>query len=337
MRIAIVGTSRIGGGYKRIMAFRDFLTSRNHSVDLVQFPGESYATTIWYYYQRAYARYIRGHERRHMVKTADRLEKRIREKKYDVVIGVETPFSYVLTRDLGCLKIFSCETLQADELYFSKKVDLERVRSLREMEQEILMKSDYVVFPWETTENYARKHIWDGKNFLTLKFGCYPQNKTVSYFYPVSIIHLGQLWGYWTNKELLSYLTRTSPYVIHVYGSDKPPRKYHLNYKGFAKSLDIFYNYQFGLETASKGTFRLHSSKIMSYIAYGLPALSPDWMKFSHELKGVLPYNETNFVDIIEKYSDRDQWEKLSKEAYQQALDLDWRITLKPLEKLIEK
>jgi len=336
LRIGIIGTRRMGGGYKRILAFRDFLTSRNHFVDLIQFPGESYANKIWYYYQRAYA-LLGGHERRHMTKTADRLERIIKEKRYDVVIGVETPFSYVLTRDLGCLKIYSCETMWADEVYFSKKVNDERVHSLRELELEILMNSDYVVFPWETTENYVRKHIWDGNNFLTLKFGCYPQEKTVSYFFPVSIIHLGNLWGYWTNKELLSNLTRTSPYVIDAYGGDKPPRKYHLNYKGFAKSLNVFYNYQFGLETASEHVFRLHSSKIMSYIAYGLPALSPDWMQFSHELKGVLPYNESNFVDIVEEFSDRDRWETLSKEAHQQARELDWSITLKPLEKLIER
>lgn len=337
MKIAIIGTSKMGGGYVRIMAYKNFLESKNHHVDLIQFPSGSYESKICFYYQRARAR-LRGHEKWAMKKLADMLEKRIKEQSYDVVIGVETPFSYVLTRELGCLKIFSCETLEADELYFSKKVgDLERIHSFREMEQEILMKSDYVVFPWETTENYTRKYIWDGNNFVTLRYGCYPQNKTVPYFFPVSIISLGSLWGYWTNKELLSSLTSVSPYVIHVYGRVKPQRKYHLNYRGFAKSLDIFYNYQFGLETVSKGVFRLHSSRIMSYIAYGLPALSPDWMKFSYELKGVVPYNENNFVDIIDEYSDRDRWETLSREAHQQARELDWRITLKPLEKLIEK
>ena len=61
--------------------------------------------------------------------------------------------------------------------------------------------------------------------------------------------------------------------------------------------------------------------------------LSPDWMKFSHELKGCLPYNENNFTDIVEKYSEKDNWEKISKDATEQARDLDWAITLKPLEK----
>jgi hypothetical protein len=60
-------------------------------------------------------------------------------------------------------------------------------------------------------------------------------------------------------------------------------------------------------------------------------------MQFSHELKGCLPYNEDNFVDLVGKYSDRNLWEKLSREAHTQARELDWNITLKPLEKMISK
>jgi hypothetical protein len=337
VKIVIIGTSKMGGGHLRMMALKDFLQSKNHHVDLIQFPGESWASKIQYYHERARAR-LHGHEKQHMKETADRLEKRIKKENYDVAIGVETPFSYVLTRELGCLKIFSCETLEADELYFSKRFsDLDRIRSLREMELEILVKSDYVIFPWETTENYVRKYILNGDNFVTIKFGCYPQNKSASYFFPVSLVSLGNLGAYWANKELLSYLTRISPYVIHVYGRNKPPREYCLNYKGFALSPDILCNYQFGLNTVSKGIFRLHASRILSYLSYGLPTLSPDWMEFSHELKGVLPYNEDNFLDTLEEYSDRSKWERLSKEAHTQACELDWRVTLRPLEKLIEK
>jgi len=329
----------MGGGFIRIMAYKDFLESKNHYVDLIQFPGESPRSKIWFYYQRALAR-LHGHEKQHMKKIIDKLENKIKDENYDVVIGVETPFSYVLTRELGCLKIFSCESLEADELYFSKKTDdLERIHTFREMELEILMKSDYVIFPWETTKKYVRKYIWNGNNFITIRYGCYPQDKTVSYFFPISIVSLGNLEPNWANKELLSYMTRVSPYIIHVYGRYRPPRKYHLNYKGFAPSLDVLYNYQFGLNTVSKNIFRRnhHSSRIMSYLTYGLPVLSPDWITFSHELKGVLPYNEDNFLDILEEHSDRDRWEKLREEAIEQAHELDWNKTLKPLEKIIER
>ena len=327
----------MGGGNQRTMAIMNFLKSKGHNVDIIQFPGQNCTSRLWYYYQRGLAR-ITSHEKRHMKKIADRLEKVIKEKKYDVAIGVETPFSYVLTRDLNCLKIFCCESLATDELYFSKNFGtIERIRILREMETEILKESDYVVFPWKTTESYVRKYIWNGSNFVTIKYGCYPKSKTASYFFPTSIVSLGNIGWYWSNRELLSYLNRISPYVIDCYGDYKPPKKYGINYKGFAKSTEVVLNYQFGLNTVSKDAFRCnhHASRILTYLSFGLPVLSPDWLQFSHEVKGVLPFNEGNFLEIVETNSDRDRWEKLSKYAYEQACELEWNKVLQPLEKLI--
>jgi hypothetical protein len=343
LKIAIIAPTFLGGGRARAEAYKNFLQSKNHYVDTVSF-DEAYTSEVWYFYQRARAHLLdKEPESRLMKKIADKLESRIKREKYDAVIGVETLFSYVLTRELGCLKIFSWECIGADEIYFqqyvTKNVNLDRIRHLRKMELEICRASGYVIFPWKTTENYVRKYVWNGDNFVTIKYGCHPKNKTVSYFFPVSIVSLGNLRSYWSNKELLSYLTRISPYVIDVYGAYRPPRKYHLNYKGFAPSCDILNNYQFGLNTISKDIFRQnhHSSRILTYLAYGLPVFSPDWLKFSYEVKGVLPYNEDNFVEILEKYSEPDEWNKISKEAYKQALELDWREVLQPLERLIEK
>ncbi|MFX0137826.1 MAG: hypothetical protein ACFFDN_29565 [Candidatus Hodarchaeota archaeon] len=339
MRIAIVGTSKVGGGNNRMKAYKYYLQSKNHYVDIIQIPFSSYVSKIWFFYQRVYAQ-ISDKEPVIMKKIANKVEKIIRKKKYDAIIGVDTRMSYFLTKDFSCLKLFSCESLEADQLLFhNKNIDLKRVQRLREMELEIMMKSDYVIFPWETTENYVRKNIWNGDNFITIKYGCYPKNKTASYFFPPSIISLGTLYGSWTNKELLSYLTRVSHYPIHVYGKFKPQRKYHLNYKGFASSLDIYYKYQFGLNTISKDPFRKNhfSSRILGYLAVGLPVLSPEWFTLSNELKGCLAYNEDTFNELVEEYSDREKWQKLCEEATKQGRELDWKITLKPLEKLLEK
>jgi hypothetical protein len=313
--------------------------SKNYNVQLIQFPGKNYLNKLWYYYQIGSA-LLGEHEKRYMKQIADMLETKIKKEAYDVVIGVEAPWANVFTRELRCLKIFSCESLGADELYFSNKtVDMDRVRCLREMEVEIMKKSDCVVFPWETTENYARRHVWNGNNFVTLKYGCYPKNKLASYFFPFSVVSLGDLWGQWTNKELLSQLTRMSPYNIDVYGSYRPPKRYHLNYRGFAPTTEVLYNYQFGLNTVTKDPFRRShfSSRPLGYLAYGLPVLSPDWMQLSHELRGCVPYNEDNFVDTIDKYSEKDTWEKLSKDAIDQARDLDWKKTLEPLDEIIKR
>ena len=141
------------------------------------------------------------------------------------------------------------------------------------------------------------------------------------------------------SKAYISSVRFTSFLALNVYGRTKPESRYNLKYKGFAPSLDILCNYQFGLNTVSKDIFRQnhHASRILSYLAYGLPVLSPEWMKFSHELKGCLPYDEDNFIDLIDKYSERERWEKLSEEAHTQAHELDWNITLKPLEKMISE
>jgi hypothetical protein len=340
LKIAIISPTLIGGGRVRAEAYKNFLQSKNHCVNMISF-DETLASKIWFFYQRARA-HLLGKELRLIKEIADKLESRIKSEKYDAVIGVETLFSYVLTRELGCLKIFSWEAM-ADELYFEpcvkKDSDLDRFHRIRQMELEICKHSDYVIFPWETTENFVRKHILEGSNFVTIRYGCYPQKKLVSYYFPPSIVSIGYLGGYWVNKELLSHLTRISPYIINVYGKSRPERKYKLNYNGFASSLNVLYNYQFGLNTVSKDIFRRNhfASRPLGYLAYGLPVLSPDWMQFSHQLKGCLPYNEDNFVDLVDKYSERSLWEKLSKEAHAQAHELDWNITLKPLEKLISK
>jgi hypothetical protein len=75
----------------------------------------------------------------------------------------------------------------------------------------------------------------------------------------------------------------------------------------------------------------------LAYLAYGLPVLSPDWMQLSYELKGCLPYNEDNFIDIIDSHSERHKWERQSKAAIEQARELDWNITLRPLEKIVNQ
>jgi hypothetical protein len=339
LKIAIIATPIPGGGQIRAKAYKGFLESKNHQVDMLVI-NEDWLSKASFYFQRVQA-HLNGKEPRLMKEIARRIENKIKKGNYDAIIGVESLFSYVLTMDLNCLKIFSWESMGADEIYFTpnsgRDFDPERIHSIREMELEICQHSDYIIFPWKTTENYVRKNIYDGSNFLTIRYGCYPQSKPVSYFFPTSIVSVGGLGVYWTNAELLSHLTNISPYVIDAYGSSQPQKKYRLNFKGFAPSLDVLYSYQFGLNTVSKDIFRRNhfSSRILAYLAYGLPVLSPDWMLLSHELNGCLPYNEDNFVDLVDKYSDKDRWEKLSKDSLEQARQLDWKITLKPLERII--
>jgi len=338
MKILILGTSKFGGGKGRINAYYKFLKSRNHDIDLITIPGNEFFPRAWYYFHSAI--HLTFEDFPYLVKKiGDRLEKVINKEKYDVVIAVETLFSYALTKDIGCLKIFSCESLEADERYYQDKNELEEIHKIREIECEIFDSSDYIIFPWETTEEYVKKHIYDSKKLMTIKYGCYPTAKNPSYFYPVSIISMGSLRQYWSNKRLLSDLTEISPYIIDVYGKHKPENEYNINYKGFAKSQDIIYNYQFGLNTVSKDNFRKNhfSSRIINYLGYGLPVLFPDWQEFPKKLDGCISYNENNFIEKIEKYSDKNEWEKMCLKAKTQGIELNWDNTLIPLETLIEK
>lgn len=341
MKIAVITIPVIGGGRARAEAYRTFLESKGHNVDLIKI-DEIWSSKFFFFYQRISA-HLQGKEPQLMRKIADKLETKINKERYEVVIGVESLFSYVLTRNLRCLKIFSWESMIADELFFEPSVKsesvLNRIKAIRKMEIEICENSDYVIFPWETTESFVRKTIHDGGNFVTVRYGCNPQAKPVSYSSPSSIVSVGNVGAYWANKELLSYLTSISPVKIDVYGQFRPEKKYNLNYKGVATSLDLLYNYQFGLNTVTKDPFRRShfSSRPLGYLAYGLPALSPDWMQFSHEIDGCLPYNEDNFTDLVSEYSKKESWEKLSKAAYGQAKKLDWKITLEPLEKIVSR
>ncbi len=336
MKIAIVATPISGGGRSRALAYKKFLESKNHQVEIIDI-NPTWFSKVTYFYQRVKS-HLTDKEPGLMKEIARRIEKRIVNGNFEAIIGVESLFSHILTyKEIDCLKVFSWESIGADELRFSPHpADEAHVRAFREKELEICDHSDHVVLPWETTEDYVRKNIYNDSKLMTIRFGCYPQNNSPTYSNPATIVSLGGLASYWSNIDLLAYLTKTSPYVIDAYGRSKP-KKQKINYKGYAPSLDILFNYQFGLNTLSKDTFRQHhfSSRILSYLAYGLPVLSPDWMVLSHELEGCIAYNENNFVELVDEYSETGKWTQLSKQASEQGKKLDWNITLQPLERII--
>ena len=334
MKIAIISTTSLGGGLIRALEYKRFLEAQSHKVDLITI-NENNIETLTFFYHRVLAQ-LKGKQPQLMREIARRVEKKIQAKNYQAVIGVETLFSYVLTRKLDCLKVFSWESSATNEIRYAKEKNEHIAAEMRTMEIEICQHADKVIFPWETTENYIRNTIYSGNNFLTVRFGCHPKEKTALYNSPPKVISIGGLGAYWANPELLSFLTKKSPYRIDAYGNSKPKKALDLNFKGYAQSLDIMADYQFGLNTLSKDEFRKNhfSSRVLEYLSYGLPSLSPNWMKLSHQLKGCLPYDENNFVDTIEKYSTKEAWTKLQNECLQQAQELDWNITLKPLEKI---
>lgn len=336
MNIAIIGKTTMSGGYVRIKEITKFIERLNHQVDMIYFPDNQIYSKMWHLSQRAFSR-LYGKEPRLMKTVAKKAKKILEKKKYDVVIGVETRESYVLTENLDAVKIFVCESLESDQMKYSNLYDEKRINDLKDMELEIMQNSDYVVFPWETSEEYTRRTFWNGNNFLTARYGCNPKGMKVKFSNQPKIINLGNLWGYWTNKELLSHLTQISPYDIDVYSRFKPAKKYKINYKGYAKSLDIHQEYQFGLNTVSKDPYKRNwfTARPTEYISYGLPVLSPDWHEYTKDLKGFIMYNEDNFLDLLRYYSIEENWSQKSQEAVEQSYELDWNKTLEPFEKIL--
>lgn len=267
---------------------------------------------------------------------AEIIYKTLKKKDFGVLICENSVDSYVLTKKLNCLKIYDCPTPWADELYERGQLSNSNYLRLKEIELEIYKKTDYLSFHWETYKKYIQKYIYNGKNLFTLNWGCHPKKRRVKFNYPPKIVFLSALRMYAINEPLLSKLSKI--YNVDVYGAPEPDKKWELNYKGYAHP-DVLLKYQFGLVSSTKGKLRQwgFDAKHIEYISYGLPVLVPDWRKHLNLIKGSILYNKKNFLKKIEKYSNKKEWQKMSDKAYGQAKKLDWNITLKPLEKIINK
>ena len=171
-----------------------------------------------------------------------------------------------------------------------------------------------------------------------MNWGCdpRPRQRLVKFSKTPRIVFLGSLEGYWVNLPLLSKLSKIYP--IDVYGGPKPDKKWGLDYKGYAPSLDILSKYQLGLITITKDKLRKSSfsSKHLEYLSYGLPTLTPDWRKDKILDDVSISYNETNFLDKVKEFSKKKKWKEMSKRSYKKSKDLNWGDNLKPLGIIID-
>lgn len=270
---------------------------------------------------------------------ANILSKIIKKEKFDIVMCENMLDSYIFIEDLNCLKILDSASPWIDELYYSGQLSDYVYKKLRKLELEIYKKSDYLSFHWNNYTKYVKKNVYNGKNLFILNWGCNPKpkEKLAEFSDKPKIIFLGYLEGYWVNLPLLSKLSKIYP--IDVYGGPKPDKKWDLNYKGYAPSLDILSKYQFGLITITKDKLRKSSfsSKHLDYVSYGLPVLTPDWRKDTLLKKSSIYFNEQNFLKKVKEYSNKIGWQKKSKEAYKQAEKYNWSIVLRPLGKIIDE
>ena len=264
------------------------------------------------------------------------VSKIIQNHPYDLAICTSQLDSGALVKmSKKCKTIFSCPTPFADELYYGNLIADDKHKKFRDFEMEIYKSYTYLSFHWDTYADYVKKYYgYDGHNIIKLNKGTEEVAKKAVYNTEPKIIYFGKLDGDWINLPLLSRLSKM--YLIDVYGLPAPDPKYGLNYKGYATS-DILSEYQFGLITITNDQLRREgfSAKHLDYLSHGLPVLIPEWRESAKNLKGTILFNEENFLEKVKYYSQQEQWNILSKKALEQADELRWENTLKPLDDIL--
>ena len=259
-------------------------------------------------------------------------------QNFDVVI-CETQIDSAVMLKLGTdvVKIYDCATPFADELYFGNQLTKKDYAKFKAFETSIFHAVDHLSFHWHSYTDYVTHHyngIFD--NLFQFDFMSETKTKKANFASRPRIVYMGYLGGYWADLQLLSNLTKEYP-DIDVYGYPKPPKKYKLNYMGYANP-DVLANYQFGLITISKDQLRCQgfSAKHLEYLSYGLPVLMPEWRTSCRDLEGTITYNPQDFVKTVKKYSTNHAWQTMSKKAYSQSKAYLPHRVIKPLLKLIE-
>lgn len=346
-KVAIKGSMRYGGEGKVTKALVEFLQEKGYEVAHFSNLPSHHQLRRWYYK-------VLGNGKRIFTGSSEgdpyvkNLAERIKSERFDATIAVGA--GDILLHDLSCIKIFFCRAPVDHEVYFKMArwiryrpsngdpdlLDIVAAESKNQLD--IFRASDYVTFAWKTYEKYVRNYIYNGSNILPNPRGGWSgsevRSKRAIFRLPPAIVYLGSMERYFNNMPLLSRLASNLPYVLDVYGTPAPNKKYGLCYRGTMPNMDdTLPRYQFGLNTVTSEILRRNgfSSKVLTYLSYGLPCLFNDWEKFPHELGGCVSYTEENISEVIERFFDRDAWEELSEEAYSQAQDLLWSKILTPL------
>lgn len=348
LRIGVIGVPYFTGGGTLSRALVKFLESTEHEVLSFDYfylgPHTQLQRLIrrllgWQFGQR-YRQWLIQNEFQSLVEN-------VRQARCDVVIAVEQ--GEILLHDLhGARKVFYANAPTGHEVYFQlvkrpKPFDWEAYRTACKEEVEYYEAADVVIFCWNTHVEYVKQHVYQGDNIVAHPdlgwYGCEPRPQRAQYEYPPFIAYMGAINAYWNNADLLSRLAHETHYAVHLYGPNASPAELGSNYQGFADSTDILCNYQFGLHTATSDLVRRYgfASKVMTYLSYGLPTFSPEWQLLSHQLDGVIPYNEGNFPSLLESATEPDRWQELADAAYEQARKLEWCNVLQPLLPLLRE
>jgi hypothetical protein len=279
----------------------------------------------------------------HLLLAAHRLRRGILKSSlplddFDVVVCMHPDDAGVLTVCQSARTVYDCPTPWADEMYFEGRLTERQHEKLKDFEAELYESVDYLSFTWESYASYVvEQYGVSGRNVRQFNWGCTPAEQRVEFKDPPRIVCLSSLSSRFINLPLLSRLSKLYPH-IDVYGGPPPDPELGLNYLGWAPPT-VLQDYQLGLITSSKDPLRRSgfSAKHMQYLDYGLPVLVPSWRRGTERLRGSVFYDEDNFTSVVEALSDEEEWRRVSDQAYDQAKELTWDETLRPLDQLVRE
>jgi hypothetical protein len=199
--------------------------------------------------------------------------------------------------------------------------------------------ADALSFHWHTYTDFVKKIKYNGSNMIDMGYGTNKKSQVARYSQEPRVIFLGLLEGYWVNISLLEQLCKAYP-NIDVYGGPQPPKHLNINYKGYAPTLDVMAEYQFGLTTITDDELRKNSfsSKHLEYISYGLPVFTPSWRRDKKLDANSIYYNDADdFLKQLKKYSTNEMWSKKHEAALASSNEFSWSNAFIALDKLLEE
>jgi hypothetical protein len=264
--------------------------------------------------------------------------RRIKPGSYAIVICESNmDASFVLHRRVANIQILDLPVPFAEERYFAGDLDEQGFDRLRHLEAEIYQSADHLSFHWHTYSEFVQEHKYSGSNWLALSYGTTTKSVRATHSPEPRIVFLGLLRGEWVNLPLLERLCALYP-GIDIFGGPEPTGALRRNYRGYAPSLDVLANYQFGLTTISRDPLRRRSfsSKHLEYISYGLPVLTPAWRQDDVLEPSSIYFTEDTFVDQIMAMNRPDTWKTMSDSSLELAEKLTWDSALRPLGNIVK-
>jgi hypothetical protein len=264
------------------------------------------------------------------------LHKRLKSGSYDIMICESNLDESLIAYRISKIQILDLPAPFAEELFYGGQLTKHRYDLLKTYEENLYRRADYLSFHWYMYAEFVRKNKYEGNNIIDIGYSAPLRERRAQHADEPRIVFLGFLGGYWVNLPLLEELSDLYP--IDVYGGPKPAG-YKVNYRGYAPSIDVLADYQFGLITITKDLLRQSSfsSKQLDYYAFGLPVLTPEWRTDTVLDPGAIHFSADNFVKLIKEYSDRDRWQEKSDAAISIAKERTWESAFRPLTEIVER